>query len=288
MKPLHIFLLVLIAIAAIVGVNATYSVKETDQAMVLAFGKVERLEAEPGLHFKVPFYHQVIYFDKRILETDSQPEEMQAGDKKRIKVDSFTRWRIVDAKKFYETVRTEASARNRLNVIVNSNIRQAVAEKPLNSLVTTERAAIMDKILQATRQEAQALGIEIVDVRIKRTDLPEKNERAVFERMRAEREKEAKEIRAEGAEEAQKIRAEADKKKTVMLAEAQRDAETLRGEGDAEAIRIFAEAFNRDPSFYQFTRSLDAYRNSLKSQETLMVLDPSLEFFKHFDSVSGK
>ncbi len=283
MKTSSVFLLVLAALGAIVVVNSSFVVREVEQAMVLTLGKVDRTIAEPGLHFKVPFYQQVLYFDKRILETDSSPEEVQTRDKKRVVVDSFTRWRIVDAKKFYEAVRTEQQARQRINIIVNSNIRRAVALVDLSELISGQRSVTMEDILNSSSKEAEPLGVEVVDVRIKRADLPEQNSNAIYYRMRAEREKEAKEIRATGAEEAQKIRAEAEKQRTVLLAEARRDSEKLRGEGDAKAIKIFASAFNKDKDFYAFTRSLEAYKNSLKDEETLMLLDPSMDFFRHFE-----
>lgn len=282
MKPKHILSLIVLGVLTIVMANSLFVVQETGQAMVLTFGKVDRLVAEPGLHMKKPFIQQVMMFDKRILETDSPAEEVQAGDKKRVVVDSFTRWRITDARKFYEAVRTEFSARQRLNVIVNSAIRKVVARVPLADMISEKRPQVMAEILADSRKEAESLGIEVVDVRIKRADLPEQNARAVYQRMQAEREKEAKEIRAQGAEEAQKIRANAEKERTIVLAEAKRDSEKLRGEGDAQAIKIFAGAFNRDQQFYAFIRSLEAYRKSLKDSDTMMILDPQLEFFKTF------
>lgn len=282
MKAGQMLLLVLLGIVAIVATNTLFIVRETEQAMVLAFGKIESLVAEPGLHAKLPFIQQVMFFDKRILETDSPVEEVQAGDKKRVVVDSFTRWRIIDAKSFFEKVRNENVARQRLNTIVNSNIRRALGDVPLNDMITDQREEVMSNILEGARIEAKAFGIEIVDVRIKRADLPQRNSKAVFQRMHTEREKEAKEIRAKGAEDAQVIRASAEKKRTIILAEANRDAEKLRGQGDGEAIRVLAVSTNQDPEFYSFIRSLEAYEKSMKDQDTLMVLDPSVKFFKHF------
>jgi membrane protease subunit HflC len=284
MRPLHVLLLIVLGISLGILANSAFIVKETDQAMVVAIGKVERVITEPGLHFKVPFYQQVTFFDKRTLETDSAPEEVQAKDKKRVVVDSFTRWRIKDAKQFYEAVRTERSARDRLDLIVNSNIRRVLAQETLQDIVSGERKSVMERIRESSSIEAEPLGIEVVDVRIKRADLPENNSMAIFGRMRTEREKEAKELRAGGSEEAQKIRASAEKDRTILIAEANRDGQKIRGEGDAEAIKITAEAFSKDPKFYRFYRSLEAYKNSLKGQDTLLVMDPSLDFLKDFHS----
>jgi membrane protease subunit HflC len=282
MRPIHILLIIIIGIATAIGANSAFIVKETDQAMVLAIGKVDRVVTEPGLHFKVPFYQQVIFFDKRTLETDSSPEEVQAKDKKRVVVDSFTRWRISEPKKFYEAVRTIRSARDRLDLIVNSNIRQTLAQETLQDIVSGERHSVMQEIKRASTIEAAPLGIEVVDVRIKRADLPQNNSLAIFGRMRTEREKEAKELRAGGSEQAQKIRASAQKDRTILLAEAKRDGEKTRGQGDAESIRITAEAFSKGPEFYRFYRSLEAYRNSLAGGDTLLVMDPSIDFLKGF------
>lgn len=284
MKPTVVFSIVLGFVGFVLLLNSTFIVRETDQAMVLALGKVDRVIAAPGLHFKMPFFQQVVYFDKRILETDSPAEEVQAGDKKRVVVDSFTRWRITDAKKFFENLRTESAARNRITSIVNSSLKDVLGGEDLAELVSGQRAEVMGEIVSRARQETDSLGIEIVDVRIKRADLPAENSQAVYRRMQAERDKEAKEIRAKGEEEAQKIRANAEKERTIVLAEANRDSQKIRGEGDAESIRIFANATRQDPNFYSFVRSLEAYRNSLKGDETMMVLDPTLEFFKHLNN----
>lgn len=281
MMPKPIFFMIGAFVAFIIAANSLYTIKETEQAMVLRFGKVDELVADPGLHVKVPFVQQIIFFDKRVLETDSPSEEIQTGDKKRVVVDSFTRWRIVDAEKFYQAVRTTNAAINRLNTIVNSNIRRVVGRESLEELVSGDRARLMADILKESEKQAGPLGIEIVDVRIKRADLPQANASAVFERMRTERQKEATEIRASGAEEAQKIRADSDKQKTIILAEADRDAQTLRGEGDAESIKITGKAFSADESFYSFLRRLDAYRASL-TEGTTLVLDANTDFLSTF------
>jgi len=286
MKPIHILLLILVAAGAVLAANSAFVVRETDQAMVLALGRVERTIAEPGLHFKVPFYQQLLYFDRRVLEADAPQQEVPTQDKKRIVIDSFTRWRIADAKLFFESLRTMAGAQTQLNRIVNSNILQVVGQNTLLDLVSGDRAAIVEAIRAAAAEQAEPFGIEIIDIRIKRTDLPDANQRAVFERMRTEREAEARDIRARGAEQAQIIRAEAEKERTILLAEANRDAQKLRGDGDAEAIRITAAAYGQDPEFFKFQRSLQAYREGLVSgnAETLLLLDPSVGFF---DTLNG-
>ena len=280
MKPLHILLGLIGVAALVVLLNSVFIVSETERALVLTLGKVDTEITQPGLKFKKPFIQQVVKYDNRILEMDSQPEEVVTQDKKRLVVDSFLRWRIADAKTFYETQRTLLSARSQLAVIVSSATKRTLAREDAHSIISGERGKIMDSILQETRSEAKRLGIEVVDVRIKRADLPAENSHAVYNRMRAERNKEAKEIRATGEEEAQKIRSNAERQRTVLLAEAERKAEGLRGEGDAEAIKVFADAFGKDPDFYNLTRTLQAYRKGLAKPDTLLVLDPSVDFMK--------
>lgn len=282
MKPIQTIAIILVAIIAIIGMNSLFIVKETNQAMVLTLGKVDRLISEPGLKFKVPFIQNIVMFDKRVLETDSTPTEYVTKDKKRLLVDSFTRWQIMNARKFYEAVRTESAALERINIIVNSAMRSYLGREDLVEIVSGNRAEIMAAIHRDASVQAEALGVRIVDVRIKRSDLPEENSRAIYQRMRAEREKESKEIRAQGEEEAQKIRADAEKQRTILLAEAKRDSEKMRGEGDALGIKITGEAFGKDPDFYSFMRSLDAYREGLKGDNTYMVLDSDMSFFKQF------
>jgi modulator of FtsH protease HflC len=270
------------AVGAVIGLilvaNTLFMVRESTQVMVVQLGRVVRLVTEPGLNAKIPFVQQLAVFDKRILENDSPPEEVQTLDKKRLVVDSFTRWRIVNAADFFKSVRTEQVAIQRLNTIVNSGIRNVVASVNLQDLISTKRSEVMRSIVVQSAKEAKALGIEIVDVRIKRADLPPENSEAVFRRMRAERQKEAAEIRAEGDEAAQKIRADADRQRTIIVAEAERDGQKLRGEGDATAIRVGGDAFSADPSFYKLTKSLDTYKNSLRSTNTMFVIDPSSAF----------
>ena len=260
--------------------SSVFTVRQQEQAMIVALGKVVRLVDEPGLHIKVPFYHQVVYFDKRLLNNESPSEEVQTLDKERILVDSFTRWQIVDAGLFYRNVRSIPVAVQRLDTIVNSNIREEVAQVKLADLVGEKRLDVMAAILGQSAEQAAPMGIRIVDVRLKRADLPQENSEAVFRRMRAERQKEAAQARAEGEEEAQKVRAEAERTRTVLLAEANRDSQKIWGEGEAEAIRITGSAFNRDPGFYKLTKSLEAYKASFTGSNTIMVVDPNSEFMK--------
>lgn len=279
MKTSRMLLVGALAVALVIMLwSSLFVVRQQEQAMLVALGKVVRLESEPGLHVKMPFYHQVVYFDKRLLNNESPTEEVQTLDKERVLVDSFTRWQIVDAGLFYRNVRTIDVAVQRLDTIVNSNIREQVAQVKLADLVGEKRDQVMHQIFTQSAEEAAPMGIRIVDVRLKRVDLPQENSEAVFRRMRAERQKEANTLRAEGEEAAQKIRAEAEKERTVLLAEAKRDSQKLWGEGEAEAIRITGSAFNKDPQFYKFTRSLEAYKASMTGSNTLMVVDPSSEF----------
>jgi membrane protease subunit HflC len=274
-------------IAAIVGFvllicvwSSVFMVRQQEQAMVVALGRVVRLVDSPGLHVKVPFYEQLVYFDKRILTNDSPSEEVQTLDKERVIVDSFTRWQIVDAGAFYRNVRSVPQAMLRLDTIINSNIREALGQVKLADLVGKGRLNVMQQIVRQSSLEAAPMGIRIVDVRLKRADLPQANSEAVFRRMRAERQKEASQLRAEGDEESQKIRAEAERTRTVMLAEAQRDSQKLWGEGEAAAIEITGGAFNRDPGFYRLTRSLEAYKAAFAPSNTIMVIDPSSDFMR--------
>ncbi|RYG60611.1 MAG: protease modulator HflC [Alphaproteobacteria bacterium] len=269
---------VVAAFVLIVAWLSLYTVRQQEQAMIVALGKVVRLVDEPGLHVKMPFYHQVVYFDKRVLNNESPSEEVQTLDKERVLVDSYTRWQILDAGTFYRNVRSIPVALQRLDMIVNSNVREAVARVSLAELVTSKRYEVMHEIQMESAHEAEQMGIKIVDVRLKRTDLPKENSEAVFRRMRAERQKEASKLRAEGEEEAQKVRAEAERERTVLLAEAQRDSRKLQGEGEGEAIRITGAAFNKDPQFYKLTRSLDAYKEAFGGSNTLMVIDAGTDF----------
>ncbi len=272
----------------IIGLSSVYTVQQTDQALVLQLGEpVGAPVTEPGLHFKVPLFQNVITFDKRVLNLDAAAEEVIAADQKRLVVDSFARYRIVNPLLFYQTVGNEAAANSRLGSIVNSSLRQALGSQPFQAMLSAGRSTLMRQISDLVSQEAKGFGIEIVDVRIRRADLPEANSQAIYKRMQTEREREAREFRAQGAEAGQRIRADADRQRSVILADARRQSEISRGEGDATAIRTFAEAFGKDPQFYAFYRSMQAYRTALASKTTTMVLSPSSDFFRFLDSLTG-
>lgn len=284
MNTVKVLALIILAIAGVVFINSTYVIKEAQQAVVLAIGKVKEVKAEPGLHFKVPFYEQVIMLDKRILETDSKSEELQTVNKEVIMVDSFTKWRIVDAKKFYEKLFNRSRANDRVGSVVNSNIRETIAKITLDELISGNRRQVVDDVMAVAKPKVAEYGIELMDIQIKRADLPEKNANYVYNDMKAERNKEAKELRAKGSQDSQVIRATAQKEKTVLLAEAKEKAEKLKGNGDAKAIKIYADAYSRDPRFYELTRTLDAYKKTLSSKETTFVLDPSVKFLNTLQS----
>ena len=235
-----------------------------------------------GLNFKIPFIQNVVYLDKRILNLDNDPEEVIAADQKRLIVDAFARFKIVDPLKFYISVGNERVARSRLSTIINSRIRGVLGTQELATLLSTDRARQMQIIQSQVNQEAKNFGINIVDVRIKRADLPPANSEAIYKRMQTEREREAKEFRAQGAEIAQKIRSTADKDVTVILAQANKKSEIMKGEGDGERNKIFANAFGRDPQFFAFYRAMQVYEKALIGGETSLVLSPDSDFFKFF------
>lgn len=282
-------LLSIIGVAVILLLGSVFTVKEVEQALVLRFGEPVAVVKEPGLHFKRPFLFETIRkFDDRILDLNADPKELIASDQKRLIVDAFAKYRIVDPLKFYQTVRDEHGIRTRLNSILDSRLREVLGGVPLSTLLTGERAVIMEKIQKNVNSESIDFGVDVVDVRIMRADLPEKNSQAIFQRMQTEREREAKEFRAQGAEEAQRITSRADKDRTVILAEARKKAQILKGEGDAEATRIFAEAFGKDVDFFSFYRSLQAYNGTLDKENTSMVLSPDSEFLKYFNAAEGE
>ncbi len=281
-RSLTIGLGVVAAAALFILYNSLYTVPQWKQALVLQFGKPVSVVTEPGLHFKLPIVQDVALFDRRVLEFDAPKEEIIASDQKRLVVDAFTRYRIVNPLKFFQTVNNEAVVRTRLAAIINASIRQALGSVRLNDIISGERASLMNQIRDIVNGEADDFGIDVIDVRIKRADLPEENSEAVFRRMQTEREREAKELRAEGAEEAQKIRAVADRNKVILVADAKKKAQITRGQGDSEAVRIFAEAFGIDVEFFSFYRSMEAYREALGSDDPTMVLSPDSEFFRFF------
>ena len=276
-----------IGFLAFLGLNSLFTMNERQQGLVLQFGEPKRVIQSSGLHFKLPLIQNVVRYDIRILEYDLPIEEIIAVDKKRMLVDSFTRFKIVDPLEFYKTVGTESSVRNRLNSNVISSLRRVVGRVTLEELLSEERSKIMEDIKKEVNSEASRFGIEVVDVRIRRADLPEANSQAIYERMISERVREAKEFRAKGSEVAQKIRAEADKEKTVILAEATKKSEILRGKGESEAVNIYADAFEKDPDFYSFYRSMQAYGKVLGEDGTTMILSPDSEFLEFFNNSKG-
>ncbi len=272
---------VILVILILVGMKAVlFTVDETEQAIVIQLGKHVRTVREPGLYFKLPFIQNVLRFENRVLEYDAAAAKIITADKKHLLVDNYARWKIIDPLKLYETVRSEFGALSRLDDIVFSEIREELARHTLTEIVSIQREAIMDKVWKQCDQKTREYGIQVIDVRIKRADLPEDVTHSVYARMRAERERIAKKYRSEGEEEAVKIRAKADKERTVLLADSYKQAEGLRGEGDAEAIRIYAEALEKTPEFYSFLRTLEVYRKSL-AEGTTIVLDSDSELFQY-------
>ncbi|MFT5506958.1 MAG: membrane protease subunit HflC [Hyphomicrobiaceae bacterium] len=288
MRAFMAFIMVLLILAGIGAYFSAFIVRETEQAIVLRFGKIENQINKPGLYFKIPIVETVDKFDKRILDLDTSPQEVIAVDKKRLVVDAFARFKIVNALKFYQAVRTEQTARNRLGTFVDSAIRDKLASASFEDIVRDKREELMKAITIQVNARAENIGIVVIDVRIKRTDLPEENSAAIYSRMQTERQQEAAEFRAEGNASANRIRAEADRKATVIIANANKKSETLRGEGDAERNRIFAEAYGKDRDFFAFYRSMQAYEKGLGSGDTRMLLSPQSEFFRYFNDPNGR
>lgn len=275
------------AIAVVLYLSA-FTVNMTQQAIVLQFGDPRQVITDPGLHWKLPVIQNVIYIDKRILNLDSPAEEVIAKDRKRLVVDAFARYRIVDSLRFYQSVGDPRNANNRLRPNFISSLRNVVGDHTLEELVRDNRAGLMRDIQTAFNAAALQFGIEVVDVRIRRADLPEQNSMAIYQRMQTEREREAAEIRAQGNEEAQRIRARADRESTVIIAEAERDGQLARGEGDAMRNSIYADAYSRDTEFFAFYRSMQAYRESMKGENTTMIVTPDSEFFRYFGAEGGR
>lgn len=276
-------LAVVAVVALVITASTLFTVHQTQQVLVTQFGEPIRVIREPGLHAKIPFVQSVISFDRRLLDFDAPAEEIILGDQRRLSVDSFTRYSITDPLRFYQTVGPlESGIRARINSVVTSAVRRVLGNEPLLSVLSNDRPRIMGEIRQLVNEEMQAFGIEVVDVRIRRADLPEQNTDAILSRMQSERQRVAAEERARGQEEATRIRAGADRERTVLLAEAQAQADILRGQGEQDAIRIFAEAFQQDPEFFQFYRSMQAYREAFSSGETRLLMSPDSEFFRFF------
>jgi len=278
---------VLVVALGVIALSSVYTVHQTQQVLILQFGDPRRVVTEAGLHFKYPFVENIERLDRRILGFDALPEEIIALDQKRLVVDAFLRYRISDPLQFYKAVRDQRIAEERLRTLLSSNLRRVLGSVPLENLLTGERAALMSEILILVNEQAEELGIVAVDVRIKRADLPDANNQAIYGRMNSEREREAREFRAQGAEISQRIRARADRERTVLLAEADKQGQILRGEGDGRRNRIFADAFGADPEFFAFYRSMEAYKVALGSGDTTMVLSPDSEFFRYFGALDG-
>jgi len=287
MKLDKILLPLIIVLAATVFFSI-FIVKEINQAIVLQFGDPKRIILKPGLNFKIPFIQNVVYLDKRILNLDAPPEEVIASDQKRLIVDAFARFQIVDPLKFYISVGNERVARSRLSTIINSRIRSVLGTQRLQTLLSADRTNQMALIQDGVNNEAEKFGIKIVDVRIKRADLPPANSEAIYRRMQTEREREAKEFRAKGAEMAITITSTADKEVTVILANAEKKSEIMKGEGDGQRNKIFADAFGQDPEFFAFYRAMQAYEKALIGGETSLILSPDSEFFKFFGNIKPK
>lgn len=275
-------------IAAVVALflvlSGLFTVHQTQQALVLQFGNPVRVVQDPGLNIKVPFVQQVEFFEKRVLDFDAPSVELVLGDQKRLVVDAFARYRITDPLRFRQAVGNETAFRGRLEPIIFSSLRSVLGEASLFTVLSQDRNQIMSRIRSEANRSLAGFGVELVDVRIKRADLPAENSQAIFRRMQTEREREARELRAQGAEIAQRIRARADRERRVLIAEAERESQILRGQGDAEAIGIFAEAYGQDVGFFDFYRSLQAYRAALADGATSFVLSPTGDFFRFFDN----
>lgn len=280
MKALNFPVAVVVAVLGFILVTqSAYVVDETERAIVLQLGKPVSQTKQPGLHFKLPFVQNVLFFDARILDYDSRPAEILTKDKKNMMVDNYSKWKIVDPLRFYTTLRTLPMGQARLEDIIYAELRVLLGRHTLTEVVTTKRSQIMEELTRKSNALVQEYGIEVIDVRIKRTDLPAETQRAVFNRMIAERQREAKTYRAEGEERAANIRSMADREKVILLAEATRNSQQLRGEGDAMAVKIFGDALKEAPDFYEFMRTLEAYRKTM-DQNTQVILTPDSPFFR--------
>tara|TARA_B100000029_G_scaffold307494_1_gene300249 strand:- start:53 stop:925 length:873 start_codon:yes stop_codon:yes gene_type:complete len=279
---LNKFLLPVIVVAGFAIYLSLFVVKEINQAIVLQFGDPKKVIVKPGLQFKIPFIQNVVFLDRRILNLDAPPEEVIASDQKRLIVDAYARFKIVDPLKFYISVGDERVARSRLSTIINSRIRSVLGKQSLATLLSEDRTKQMAIIQEGVNTEAKNFGIQIIDVRIKRADLPQANSEAIYKRMQTEREREAKEFRAKGAEMAVTITSTADKEVTVIIANAKKQSEIMKGEGDGQRNKIFANAFGKDPEFFAFYRAMQAYEKALIGGDTSLILSPDSDFFKFF------
>ena len=278
---------VVLVVAGILVSSSTFIVDQTEQALVLQLGEVRRVARTPGLWFKRPFVENVVFYDNRVLDFEPPHEEVIVSDQKRLVTDTYTRYRIINPLLFYQTVGSEAGVRARLSALVTGSLRRVLGSVTLNDILSEKRAGIMRQIRDEVAVQAKPFGIDVVDVRLRRADLPEENSQAVYARMQSEREQQARQYRGEGAEAAQTVRANAERERTVILAEAQRDAQRVRGDGDAQAIKIYADAFGQDKEFFAFYRSLQAYREALNGHDTSFVLTPEGNFFRVFGGTQG-
>jgi membrane protease subunit HflC len=278
---------VLLVVAGIFAMSSLFIVDQTEQALVLQLGQPRRVIREPGLWVKRPFIENVIYYDKRLLDFEPPPEEIIASEQKRLVVDTYTRYRIIDPLMFYQTVNSEAAVRARLNALVSGSLRRVIGNVTLAAVLSAKRSAIMRQIRDEVRVQAKPFGIDVIDVRIRRADLPPENSQAIYARMESERQQQAAQYRAEGAEAAQTVRAKAERERTVILAEAQRTAQIARGQGDAQATAIYAKAYDQDKDFFSFYRSMQAYRDAFTGSTTSFVLAPDGSFFRYFADPGG-
>jgi membrane protease subunit HflC len=281
-------LLLLLLLLIVVGYSSVFTVQQTEQALVVRFGAPVQVATEPGLHFKAPFIDSVIPIDKRILDLENPAQEVIASDQRRLVVDAFARYRIKDALRFYQSVGSIQAANLQLTTLLNSGLRRVLGEVTLIQVVRDQREPLMARIRDQLDREANNYGIQVVDVRIRRADLPDQNSQAVYQRMKTERQREAAEFRAQGNQKSLEIKSNADREATVIVAEANSKAEQTRGEGDAERNRLFAEAYGKDPDFFAFYRSMSAYETGLKSNDTRFLLRPDSDFFRYFGSAAGK
>jgi len=289
MSSAKTFTLIIIAIALWIGSMSFFIVGQRELAVKFRLGEFERADYKPGIHWKMPFINNVRKFDRRILTLDAEPERYLTLEKKNVIVDAFIKWRISNVENYYKTMGgDEHRAGMRLSQVIKNGLRDEFGKRTIQEAISGERAEIMNVITQQIEEQAKQFGIEVVDVRIKRIELPPEVSGSVYDRMEAERARVAKELRSRGAEAAERIKADADRQRTVILAEAYRDAERLRGEGDGKAADIYAKAFNKDKEFYAFYRSLDAYKNVFSKKSDVLVLDPESAFFKYFKDSNGR
>jgi membrane protease subunit HflC len=280
--------LFILLVAIVVGYSSVFTVSQTDQVLLVRLGEPVRVVTEPGLNFKVPFIDTVISIDKRILDLENPSQEVIASDQKRLVVDAFARYRIKDALRFYQTLGSIQAANIQLTTLLNASLRRVLGEVTFINVVRDERDVLMARIREQLDREAASYGIAVIDVRIRRADLPEQNSQAVYQRTQTERQREAAEFRAQGGQKAQEIRSKADREATVIIAEANSQAEQVRGEGDGERNRLFAEAYGKDADFFAFYRSMTAYETSMKGSDTRFLLRPDSEFFRYFANPAGK